>query len=77
MRGQHCCSEIPSEKFRITPLRIAASQGSLSRVQYLIEVQKCEMEYKDHHGVTPLHEAVKGVRGLEVLKYIISKGSDP
>ena len=34
------------------------------------------MESKDHHGETPLHEAVKGGR-LDVMRYLISKGCDP
>ena len=34
------------------------------------------MESKDHHGETPLHEAIKGGR-LDVMKYLISQGCDP
>ena len=34
------------------------------------------MESKDHHGETPLHEAIKGGR-LDVMKYLMSKGCDP
>ena len=55
---------------------VAASEGSLGIVKYLIEEQKCEMECKDRHNETPLHEAVKRGR-LDIMKYLIRKGCDP
>lgn len=58
-----------------TPLHLAASEGHLDIVKYLIEEQKVEVNVGDRHGNTPLFEAISGEH-TEVVEYIKSKGGE-
>ena len=64
-------------KFGESPLHLAAKHGKFDRVKELIE-EGANINAKDNAGWTPLHEAAQysGVRGQEVLEYLVAKGAD-
>lgn len=55
-------------------LCLAAKQGRLDRVKYLIEYG-VNVNARDDNGYTPLHAAAYGGY-LDVIKYLIEKGAD-
>ena len=64
-------------KFGESPLHVAAKHGKFDRVKELID-EGANINAKDNAGWTPLHEAAQysGVRGQEVLEYLVAKGAD-
>ncbi|MFH1831407.1 MAG: ankyrin repeat domain-containing protein [bacterium] len=69
---------------KYTPLHLAAENGYLDIVKFLIE-KGASINEKDNSGNTPLHKAVaritdtgkdKGPASLDVVKYLVDKGAD-
>ncbi|WVW83111.1 hypothetical protein I302_105129 [Kwoniella bestiolae CBS 10118] len=56
-------------------LWVAASDGDLERVQYLIENEGMTPNDKDSNSYTPMHAAASYAH-LELLTYLLSKGGD-
>ncbi|WWD01415.1 hypothetical protein V866_008359 [Kwoniella sp. B9012] len=56
-------------------LWVAASDGDLERVQYLIENEGFTPNDKDSNAYTPMHAAASYAH-LELLTYLLSKGGD-
>ena len=57
-----------------TPLHIAAIEGQLQILLYLIEKKKCDVNAKDRDGWTPLHCACHSGH-LEIVDQLISHGA--
>ncbi|WWC69474.1 uncharacterized protein I206_103415 [Kwoniella pini CBS 10737] len=56
-------------------LWVAASDGDLARVQYLIENEGMSPNDKDSNSYTPMH-AASSYAHIELLSYLISKGGN-
>ncbi|WVR05281.1 hypothetical protein IAU60_002293 [Kwoniella sp. DSM 27419] len=57
-------------------LWVAASDGDLERVQYLIENEGMTPNDKDSNSYTPMHAAASYAH-MELLTYLLSKNGDP
>ncbi|KAF8516544.1 hypothetical protein BU17DRAFT_92632 [Hysterangium stoloniferum] len=61
----------------VSPLWKACQEGDATRVdEILVEASGVDIEIKDHTGVTPLIQAIKGGH-VEIVKALIGKGADP
>ena len=60
------------DKYENTPLHLAAYEGRLDIVLYLISERGCDPMCRGQYGRTPLHSACQGDR-LDVVKYLIEK----
>ena len=58
-----------------TPIHIAAKNGHLSIVQYLIEKQNVNKDIKGNYEKTPFHYACEKGH-LPIVEYLISKGAN-
>ncbi|KAK4688657.1 hypothetical protein P7C73_g1461, partial [Tremellales sp. Uapishka_1] len=58
-----------------TNIWVAASDGDLARVQYLIEVEHLSPNVLDSNSYSPMHAAAS-YSHLELLAYLLSQGGD-
>ena len=57
-----------------TDIFAAIREGTVEDVRYLVEENGADVNAKDNHGDTPLHDAA--FKDIEVFKFLISKGAD-
>jgi ankyrin repeat protein len=62
-------------KYGSTFLHLAACNGKLRTVKYLVEEKEVDVKEKNNDGSTPLHFAADDGR-LDMVKYFIEKGID-
>eukprot|EP00731_Ephydatia_muelleri_P014968 Em0008g688a len=75
---KHGCDPSGKDEQGNTPLNVAASEGNLDILTYLIEERKCSPGCAGQWGRSSLHNACEKNGNLAMVKYLVEKhGCDP